>query len=62
MKIEKRLKEKGINLPSATKPVASYIPYRKSGKLIYLSGQDCRVNGELKFKGKVGKDITDKVC
>jgi enamine deaminase RidA (YjgF/YER057c/UK114 family) len=38
-KIEQRLKEMGIELPSPPKPVASYVPYTVSGKLVTISGQ-----------------------
>lgn len=60
MKVEERLKELGVTLPEPAKPVAAYIPYSRSGNLIFISGQDCRVNGELKYKGKVGQDVTEE--
>jgi len=60
MKVEKKLKELGIILPKLTKPVAEHVPYRKTGNLIYISGQDCRVKGKLQYQGKVGKDITEE--
>lgn len=60
MKVEERLKELGVVLPEPTTPVAAYIPYSRSGNLIFLSGQDCRIEGELKYKGKVGKDVTEE--
>ncbi|MDQ0338302.1 enamine deaminase RidA (YjgF/YER057c/UK114 family) [Caldalkalibacillus uzonensis] len=57
-KIEEKLKRLGINLPEAPRPAAEYVPARTVGNLVYTSGQDCRVNGVLKYKGKVGKDLT----
>lgn len=60
MKIEEKIKKMGIEIPEAPKPVASYIPFRRVGNLIYISGQDCRVNGKLKYEGKVGKDVTEQ--
>lgn len=60
MKVEKRLEELGIKLPEAPKPLASYIPYRRTGNLIYISGQDCRVDGKLKYEGKVGRDVSEE--
>ncbi len=60
MRIEKRLESIGIVLPEPPEPVASYIPYRITGNLVYISGQDCRVNGELKYKGKVGKEVSEE--
>ena len=38
MKIEKRLEELGVKLPEPAKPVAAYIPFRRTGNLIYISG------------------------
>ncbi|NLY88230.1 MAG: RidA family protein [Firmicutes bacterium] len=60
MKIEKKLEELGVKLPEPATPVAAYVPFRRTGNLVYISGQDCKVNGELKYKGKVGKDVTEE--
>ena len=49
--IEEKLKDMGITLPEPSKPVGSYLPVVKSGKLIFLSGV---ISGK---KGKVGKDL-----
>ena len=57
-KIETKLKKIGINLPKAPKPAAVYVPAKTVGNLVYISGQDCRVDGVLKYEGKVGKDLT----
>ncbi|CAM4110086.1 RidA family protein [Paenibacillus alkaliterrae] len=56
--IEQRLQELGITLPPSPESRFTYIPYNQTGNLIYLSGQDCRINGELMFEGKLGSDIT----
>lgn len=56
--IEQRLLELGIMLPPPPEPRFTYIPCIQTGNLIYLSGQDCRINGELMFEGKLGSDIT----
>jgi len=58
MEIEERLAAAGITLPHVPKPVATYLPAVRSGNLLFLSGQLCTVDGELKYKGKVGKDVT----
>lgn len=58
MSFEARLKELGIELPSAPKPVAAYVPAVLTGGFIYTSGQITMVQGELKYKGKIGKDLT----
>lgn len=60
MLIEKKLNEMKIIIPQVPKPVASYVPFRKTGNLIYISGQDCRVDGKLKYEGKVGRDVTEE--
>jgi enamine deaminase RidA (YjgF/YER057c/UK114 family) len=58
MSFEKKVQELGLTLPEAPKPVAAYVPGVKVDKFIYTSGQIPFVNGELKYKGKVGKDVT----
>ena len=60
--IEENLKNLNIILPPAPKPAANYLPYSKTGKLIFVSGQIPIVNGEM-IVGKVGKDteINDAV-
>ncbi len=56
--IDERLKELGITLPELPTPMANYVPYVRSGNLLFLSGQGPRV-GAKEFKtGKVGKDVT----
>jgi enamine deaminase RidA (YjgF/YER057c/UK114 family) len=58
MQIENRLAEIGVTLPNVPKPVASYLPVVRSGNLLFLSGQLCTVAGELKYQGKVGKEVS----
>ena len=53
--IEENLKNLNIILPTAPAPAANYVPYSKTGKLIFVSGQIPIVNGEM-IIGKVGKD------
>ena len=36
---EARLKELGIEVPPAPKPVANYVGYRRSGDILYIAGQ-----------------------
>jgi len=56
--IKERLEKMGIELPKPGKPKFSYIPVRQTGNLVYLSGMDCRLEGELIYKGKLGRDLT----
>ena len=57
---EEKLKQMGIDLPGAPKPLASYVPAVQTGKYIYTSGQIPLVAGELKFKGKLGADLSEE--
>ncbi len=56
--VEQRLKDKGIILPEAAAPAANYVPYVISGNQLFVSGQITMENGELKFLGRVGDDLT----
>jgi enamine deaminase RidA (YjgF/YER057c/UK114 family) len=57
-KIETRLNELGITLPKPAAPAANYVPYVVSGNLIFVAGQIPVLNGEIKFKGRLGKDMS----
>lgn len=57
MSYEKKVQELGLTLPEPPKPVAAYVPGVKVDKYIYTAGQIPFVNGELKYKGKAGKDV-----
>ena len=56
--VDQQLIKLGIELPAAAKPRFSYIPCNQTGNLLYLSGQDCRVNGVLLYEGKLGQELT----
>lgn len=57
-KIEERLKALNIQLPNLPEPKFAYVSTKKVKNLVYTSGFDCRENGELQYKGKLGKDLT----
>lgn len=58
-KIDERLMELGVVLPKPPVPVAAYLPSVVfDGNMVYVSGQDCRKDGELLHKGKLGSDLT----
>ncbi len=63
MKYEEKIKELGFELPTAPKPLASYIPVSRTGNLIFTAGQIPILNGELKYSGKIcdEKTIADGV-
>lgn len=56
MHIENRISQLGIELPKNLKPGAMYVPVKKSGKMLFVSGQIPSVNGKPVYTGKVGGD------
>jgi len=58
MTVEEKLKSLGFSLPETPKPVAAYIPALQVNDLVYTSGQIPVVEGELKFKGKLGIQVS----
>ncbi len=58
MSPEEKLKELGIELPEALAPLGSYIPFMRTGNLIFLSGILPMINGRLTRQGKVGKEVS----
>jgi enamine deaminase RidA (YjgF/YER057c/UK114 family) len=57
-KIDSRLAELNIELPEPPAPVASYVPYVVSGKLVFISGQVTMADGGLQHVGIVGKELS----
>ena len=55
--VDARLKTLGVSLPTPPAPVASYVPYRISGNMVFISGQVPIADGALKYVGKLGVDI-----
>ena len=56
-KTTQRLAELGIELPQAPAPAANYIPFVVTGNLVFVAGQVPVLNGEVKFKGRLGEDM-----
>lgn len=58
-RIAKRLEEMGIELPTPAKPkVAKILNYKFANDLLFVSGQVPRVDGEIGFVGKVGREFS----
>ncbi len=57
MSIRQKLEELGLEIPTAAKPVAAYVPASRSGNLIFTAGQLPLVKGEMAATGKVGLDV-----
>ena len=54
---EARLKELGIEIPSAPAAAANYVPFVQSGNLLFISGQIPFVGGSVAHKGRLGEDL-----
>ena len=55
---EDRLSELGLSLPPVPEAVADYVTHTQIGSMIYTSGMLPWIGGELKFKGKMGDELT----
>ena len=58
MKVEKRLKELGIELAKPTTPMGSYVNAVRTGNLLYMAGKGPGLPGHPLPVGKVGRDFT----
>jgi enamine deaminase RidA (YjgF/YER057c/UK114 family) len=57
--VDKKLADLGIVLPTPASPVANYVPFVRTGSLLFVSGQICfDGHGKLVAKGKVGGNVT----
>jgi len=57
-KIMTRLEQLSIKLPNIQSPIASYIPIKKSGSLLFISGQLPFKNNKIIYPGKVGQNVS----
>ena len=57
-KVEQRLQEIGVSIPDAPTPAANYLPFTRTGNLVFVSGQVPFVDGKLSVTGTVGKDAS----
>lgn len=58
MSVEERLGELGVELPSAPKPVASYVSVAAGGGLAFVAGQVPMEEGKPMVVGRVGEDVS----
>src|SRR3972149_2169513 len=56
MSVYDKLKSLDISLPPLTPPVAAFVPYTVTGKLVFLAGTIARRNGKP-WVGKLGREI-----
>ena len=55
MTASEKLSELGIVLPALPAAAGSYLPWSRTGNLVYTAGQLPMVNGTLPATGKVGE-------
>ena len=55
---EQKLEKLGLKLPTVPTPVANYVPFKRDGNTVYLSGQGPRRPDGSMCTGKVGRDVT----
>ena len=58
MSPEERLKQLGIKLPELPKPLGSYVPFVRTGNLVFISGMLPLENGKLLYSGRVGEKVS----
>ena len=56
MSVYDRLEKLGIALPSVAVPAAAYVPFVRSGNLVFLSGHIARRDGKP-WVGQLGRDV-----
>ena len=54
---EQRLEEMGIMLPVPPAPAAAYVPYMRTGNLVFTAGQVAVGEGGLLAEGIVGREV-----
>ncbi len=57
MSIQDRLTALGITLPPVATPAAAYVPFARTGNLVFLSGHIAKQDGKV-WAGQLGKNIT----
>src|SRR2546423_11167384 len=56
-RVEARLAELGVELPEPSAPGANYVPFVRTGDLLFVTGQLSQWNGERRFIGKLGREF-----
>src|SRR3954453_16973511 len=54
---EQKLAELGLQLPAPFPPAADYVPCRRSGGLLFVSGHGPMRDGVVVYSGKLGQDL-----
>ncbi|WP_315775229.1 MULTISPECIES: RidA family protein [unclassified Bradyrhizobium] len=57
--VEQNLTAQGITLPAPKAPVANYVPFVRTGNLLFVSGQVCLgADGKMIASGKLGGGVS----
>lgn len=56
--IVNKIKQLGLTIPQAPSAIASYIPAKKTGGLLFISGQLPLQDGKIIFPGKLGENVS----
>jgi enamine deaminase RidA (YjgF/YER057c/UK114 family) len=57
MSIAQRLQDLGITLPPVSVPAAAYVPFVRTGNLVFLAGHIAKRDGQV-WTGQLGKPMT----
>lgn len=57
-KIDARLKELGIEVPTPAAPVANYVGWVRTGNLVFTAGQVPLKDGKFLYQGRVGAEVS----
>ncbi|SEH43322.1 RidA family protein [Magnetospirillum fulvum] len=57
-RVESRLAELGLVLPTPALAVANYLPFVVSGSLVFVSGQLPLVDGKITVSGRLGAEVS----
>ncbi len=55
--IKARLEALGVSLPAAAAPAANYVPFARTGNLLFTAGQLPLKDGKLVASGLLGRDL-----
>lgn len=58
MSVVDRCKKLGIEIPASRTPSGTFAPVVRVGELVFTSGQTAKVDGVVRYKGKLGRDVS----
>ncbi|MCD6282349.1 RidA family protein [bacterium] len=59
-RIKTKLAELGVDIPTPTPPVGSYVPWKRSGNTIWVSGMVPMFEGKMRCAGLVDTEVSVK--